>query len=275
MNSYVSFPLMGYNIKSRFKNFLIWSSISICLFILIVVMFSNLLNAGLPEFVADMLASMPASVSGGGAKADLPDFKDFGVNLGVCMQLVLIVGCIYASFLGASANTGSRGDNDITFIYSLPVTRMCTVLSSYFAQIVILLLYNIIVFVVSLGVLYSNHKMNFIIQIVFAVLSFLFIEIVYLSLAFLMATFMNTSSQASSISAVMVTVTVLFGLVGSMSPALKALEFLSPYKYISVFSIVAGSGGMYFVGIVAGLLISLLCVVVSCARYEKIDFLLD
>ena len=73
----------------------------------------------------------------------------------------------------------------------------------------------------------------------------------------------------------MVTVTVLFGLVGSMSPALKALEFLSPYKYISVFSIVSGSGGLYFVGIVAGLLIALLCVVISCEKKKKIDFLLD
>ncbi|MBQ2604676.1 MAG: ABC transporter permease subunit [Acutalibacteraceae bacterium] len=275
MNNYFSFPLMGYNIKSRIKNFMIWSIISICLFILIVVMFSNLLNAGLPEFVADMLASMPASVSGSNSGSALPDFKNFGVNFGVCLQLMLIVGCIYASFLGASANTGSRGDNDITFIYSLPVTRMSTVLSSYFAQIVILFFYNIIVFVVSLGVLYSNHKMNYLVKIVFAVLAFLFIEIVYLSVSFLLSTFMNTSSQASSVSAVMVTVTVLFGLVGSMSPALKALEFLSPYKYISVFSIVSGSGGLYFVGIVAGLLIALLCVVISCARYEKIDFLLD
>lgn len=275
MNEYLSMPLLGYNLKSRTKNFIIWTVLSVCLFILIVVMFTNLLNAGLPEFMGDMLSSVPTSVSGDGQSGELPDFKDFGVNFGVCMQLMLIVGCVYASYLGASANTGSRGDNDITFIYSMPVTRLCTVLTSFAAQFVILLFYNIMVVVVSLGVLYSNNKMNYIGRIAVAVLAFLLIETIYLSVSFLLATFMNTSSQASSISAVMVTITVLFGLIGSLSPALNALTFLSPYKYISVYAIVSGGSSMFFIGIIAGVVISIVSVAVSCARYEKIDFLLD
>ena len=275
MNGYVSMPLLGYNLKSRTKNFIIWTLVSVCLFILIVVMFTNLLNAGLPEFIGDMLSSVPTSVSGSEQPGELPDFKDFGVNFGVCMQLMLIVGCVYASYLGASANTGSRGDNDITFIYSMPVTRVTTVLTSFAAQFVILLFYNIVVFVVSLGVIYSNNKMNYIGRIAFAVLAFLLIETIYLSVSFLLATFMNTSSQASSISAVMVTITVLFGLVGSLSPALNALTFLSPYKYISIYSIVSGGSSMFFIGIIAGVVVSIISIVVSCVRYDKIDFLLD
>ena len=206
MSDFLSMPLLSYDLKSRRRNFIVWMIISVCLFILIVVMFTNLLNAGLPEFIGDMLSSVPTSVSGGEKPADLPDFKDFGVNFGVCMQLMLIVGCIYASYLGASANTGSRGDNDITFIYSMPVSRVCTVLTSYFAQIVILLFYNIAVFAVALGVLYSNHKMNFTGRIALAVLAFMLIEIIYLSISFLLSTFMNTSSQAASISAVIVNI---------------------------------------------------------------------
>ena len=145
MNGLFSPALLGYNLKARMRNFIIWSVISLCLFILIIVMFTNLLNAGLPDLLADMLASFPTA--GGADKSVLlPDFKDFGVNIGVCLQIMLIVGCIYASYLGASANTGGRGD--ITFIYSLPVTRVCTVLTSFFAQIVTLFFYNIIVFLI-------------------------------------------------------------------------------------------------------------------------------
>ncbi len=275
MNEYLSAPLLSYDLKSRRRNFIVWTLISVCLFILIVVMFTNLLYAGLPEFVADMLSSVPTSVSGGAQPNELPDFKDFGVNFGVCMQLMLIVGCIYASYLGASANTGSRGDNDITFIYSMPVTRICTVLTSYFAQIVILLFYNIAVFAVALGVLYSNNKMNFIGRIALAVLAFLLIEIIYLSISFLLSTFMNTSSQAASISAVIVTITVLFGFVGSLSPSLNVLTFFSPYKYISVYSIVSGGSSMFFIGIIAGIVMSIISIMLSCARYNKIDFILN
>ncbi len=275
MSDFLSMPLLSYDLKSRRRNFIVWMIISVCLFILIVVMFTNLLNAGLPEFIGDMLSSVPTSVSGGEKPADLPDFKDFGVNFGVCMQLMLIVGCIYASYLGASANTGSRGDNDITFIYSMPVSRVCTVLTSYFAQIVILLFYNIAVFAVALGVLYSNHKMNFTGRIALAVLAFMLIEIIYLSISFLLSTFMNTSSQAASISAVIVTITVLFGFVGSLSPSLNALTFFSPYKYISVYSIVSGGHSMFYIGIIAGVLMSIISVMLSCARYNKIDFLLN
>ena len=275
MNGYFSLPLMVYNLKARTKNFIVWSIISLCLFILIIVMFTNLLNAGLPDFLSDMLVSVPTSVSGDGQTADLPDFKDFGVNFGVCMQMMLIVGCVYASYLGASANTGGRGDSDITFIYSLPVTRVCTVLTSFIAQIVTLFFYNIIVLLISLAVLYSNNKMSYLGKILLAVTVFLLIELIYLSIAFLLSTFMNSSSQASSIAAVIVTITIVFGLIGSMSPALKVLKFLSPYTYVSVFAIVSGGSRMFFVGIVAGVLVTIASVVLSCARYEKIDFLLD
>ncbi|MBQ3692697.1 MAG: ABC transporter permease subunit [Clostridia bacterium] len=272
MNGLFSPALLGYNLKARMRNFIIWSVISLCLFILIIVMFTNLLNAGLPDLLADMLASFPTA--GGADKSVLlPDFKDFGVNIGVCLQIMLIVGCIYASYLGASANTGGRGD--ITFIYSLPVTRVCTVLTSFFAQIVTLFFYNIIVFLVSLGVLYSNNKMSYLGKIILAVIGFLLVELVYLSIAFLLSTFMNNSSQASSISAVVVTVTVLFGLIGSLARSLRLLKALSPYTYVSVYAIVSGSDRMFYVGIAAGLLITIISLVLSCIRYEKIDFLLD
>lgn len=274
MNGYFSMPLLGYNIKSRGRNLLIWSVISLGLFILIIVMFTNLLNAGLPDFLGDMLASFPTAL-GEDKSVILPDFKDFGVNYGVCMQIMLIVGCVYASYLGASANSGGRGDSDITFIYSLPVTRVCTVLTSYFAQIVILFFYNIIVLLVSLAVLYSNNKMHYLGKIILAAAAFLLIEIVYLSISFLLSTFMNNSSQASSISAVVVTVTVIFGIIGSMAKSLKLMKALSPYSYVSVYSIVSGGESMFYLGIAAGLLIALISVVLSCVRYEKIDFLLD
>lgn len=275
MNGYFSFPLLSYNLKSRTKNFIIWALVSLCLFILIVVMFTNLLNAGLPDFINDMLASMPTSVSGGNEVGTLPDFTDFGVNFGVCMQLMLIVGCIYASYLGASANSGSRGESDITFIYSMPLSRPCTVLTSFFAQLITLVFHNAIVLLVSLAVLYSNHKMMYIGRVLLAIAAFLLIEAIYLSLSFLFSTFMNNSSQAASISAVFVTITVVFSLIGSLSPALKLLTFLSPYSYISVSSIIVGESRLYLIGIAAGILISLLSVAISCIRYEKIDLLLD
>ncbi len=271
MNGYFSFPLLGYNLKSRIKNFIIWSLVSLCLFILIVVMFTNLLNAGLPDFINDMFASVTSAANQG----SLPDFTDFGVNFGFCMQLMLIVGCVYASYLGASANAGSHGENDITFVYSMPISRTCTVLTSFAAQFVTLFFYNIIVFLVSFAVIYSNNKMMYFGKILLAVAAFLLIETIYLSLSFLFSTFMNNSSQAASISAVTVTTTVVFGLIGSMSPALKLLTFLSPYSYISVYSIVAGESRLFLIGIAAGILISLLSVAISCIRYEKIDFLLD
>lgn len=275
MNDYFSAPLLGYKLRGRAKNFLIWSTISLCLFILIVVMFSNLLSAGLPDFVSDMMASIPGAVTGNGGNASTPDFKDFGVNFGVCMQLMLIVGCVYASYLGASANTNGRGDSDITFVYSLPVSRMCGVLTSFVAQLFVLLFYNIVVAVVSIGVLYSNNKMTYIGKVFLAVGAFMLIEIIYLAISFLLATFMNSGSQASSISAVVVTVTILFGLIGSMSAALGALKVLSPYSYISVFGIISGESRMYVVGIAAGLLMTVISLVISCARYDKIDLILD
>ena len=101
------------------------------------------------------------------------------------------------------------------------------------------------------------------------------IEIIYLAISFLLATFMNSGSQASSISAVVVTVTILFGIIGSMAKSLSVLKILSPYTYISVFGILAGQSRMYLVGIAAGLLMTIISLVISCVRYDKIDLILD
>ena len=273
MNEVFSMSLLGYKIRGRLKNFLMWSAVSLGLFILIIVMFSNLLSAGLPEFVSDLISSMP------GADKDnvieTPDFKDFGVNFGVCMQLMLIVGCIYASYLGASAHSNGRGDSDVMFVYSLPVSRVCAVLTSFAAQFVTLILYDIVVTAVSLAVLYSNNKMEYLGKVMIAVAAFVLIELVYLSIAFLLATFMNSGSQAASISAVVVTLTIIFGIIGSMSKSLAVLKLLSPYSYVSMLGIVTGETGLYFVGIAAGLLITLLTLVISCMRYTRIDILID
>lgn len=275
MNEYFSFTLLGYNLRSRTKNLIIWSVVSLCIFILIIVMFMNLLTAGLPDFIGDMLASMPASLSDANAVSAIPDFTDFGVNFGVCMQIMLIVGCVYACYLGASSNSNSHGDSDITFIYAMPVTRICTVLTSFAAQFVTLILHNVVVLLVSLAVLYSNNKMAYFGKILLAIGAFLLIETVYLAVAFLLSTFMNSSSQASSIAAVTVTLTVVLGLIGSISPALTPLKCLSPYTYIGVYSVISGASKLFFVGIVASIVIIIICLAISCIRYEKIDFLLD
>lgn len=275
MSEFFSFPLLGYNLKSRTKNFIVWSLISLCIFILIIVMFTNILAAGLPDFLNDMLSSLPSSISNGKEVGGLPDFTDFGVNFGVCMQLMLVVGCVYACYLGASANSSGSGDSDITFIYAQPVTRLCTVLTSFAAQLATLLAYNLIVLLVSFAVIYSNAKPMYTGKILLSVLAFFLIEAVYLALAFLFSTFMNSGSQASSITAVTVTVTIVCSIIGSLAPALKFFKCLSPYSYISVYSIVSGASSSFLLGIIASIVIIIVCLVISCMRFEKIDFLLD
>lgn len=276
MKGYFSLPLLRYNLKSRTKSFIVWSVASLCIFILIVVMFMNLLSSGLPDIVSNMLQSVPTSVSGEGGAAATPDFTDFGINFGACMQVMLIVGCVYACYLGASANSnGHGGDSDITFIYSMPISRMGAVITSFASQFITLAGYNIIVLLVSAAVMYSNNKADYLPEVLLAIGAFLLIQTVYMSLGFLFSTFMSSSTQASSVTAVTVAVTVLFGLVGSLATTLKPLTFLSPYKYISVYSIISGQEQMFFIGIVASILITIAALSVSCVRYDKKDFLLD
>lgn len=274
MNEYFSLPLLGYNLKSRIKNFIIWLVMTLCLFILIVVMFMNFLTSGLPSFLGNMLTSMPSSLPEGMVTTSL-NLADFGTSFGICMQLVLIVSCVYASYLGASANSNGRGDSDITFVYSLPVTRTCTVFTSYAAQVVTLFFYNIFIFLISFAVLYSNSKLDFLPRLLLALAAFLLIELVYLSLCFMLSTFMSSISQASSVTAVTVAITVLIGLIGSMSPMLKALKVLSPYTYLNVYAIISGNSVPFFFGIVASIIIIIASIAISCVRYDKIDFLLD
>lgn len=253
-----------------------WSLITLCIFIFIIVMFSNMLDAGLPEFISDMLSSIPSSVTGSSdSSLSLPDFTDFSVNFGACMQIMLIVACVYACSLGASANSNSHGDSDITFIYAQPVSRLCTVLTSYAAQLVTLFCYNVVVYIVAFAMLYANNKLSFMGALTVAMLAYLFVEAVYLSITFLFSTFMSSGTQAASVAALTIVVTLLFALLGVLASSLSFFKYLSPYTYISVYSVISGGGGSYFAGIVIGFIVIIATVAVSCIRYEKIDFLLE
>ena len=77
------------------------------------------------------------------------------------------------------------------------------------------------------------------------------------------------------ITAVVVTITILFGVLGSMAKTLAILKIFSPYSYISVFGIITGESRLYVVGIAAGLLMTVISLVLSCSRYNQIDLILD
>ncbi len=276
MSGYFSFPLLSYSLRSRTRSFIVWSIITLCIFIFIIVMFTNMLDAGLPDFINDMLSSIPSSVTGSSdSSVSLPDFTDFSVNFGACMQIMLIVGCIYACSLGASANSNSHGDSDITFIYAQPVSRLATVLSSYAAQLVTLFCYDVVVYIVAFAMLYANNRLSYMGVLTLAMLAYFFMEAVYLSITFLFSTFMSSGTQAASVAALTITATLLFGLLGVLASSLSFFKYLSPYTYVSVYSIITGGGSSYFAGIVVGFVIIIAAVVVSCIRYEKIDFLLE
>ena len=258
------------SLRQGLLSLFLWMVLSGGLLILLLYCFHQIAGSDFSEILNDMLQAFPEGMRSQFGLGAFLHFSSFRNYFSVTMQIMLLIGCIFASYLGTTSIVRFASDHSTAFIQALPVSRASVVLSKLASQLCLLVFYNVFVFLIaaqaSMG--YVPDMGIFMGEILQVFLSFLAVEAVYLGLGIFLSAFLTHISQAAAAAFMLFIATMLFGVMGGAFQELHWLVPLSPYYYMAVYPLME-SGSFVSGGLLAGCAAALLvCAALACAWYS-------
>lgn len=216
--------------KINLKNFIIWTSILIGLFLVVFLVYPSIINSQNMEMMDEMIKIFPEEM----LKAFNMDISSIDSAFGWLKTegfvFVLLITGIYSGILGSSILLKEESDKTIEYLNSIPVTRKNIVIS----KILCGLLY-ITLMVVSIGVFNfiglslsgDFDKKLYILLSITPILS----SIVIFAVCLFLSTFTHKTKKTMGISLGIVFASYFLNIISEMG---EKTEFL---KYISIFTL--------------------------------------
>lgn len=216
--------------KINLKNFIIWTSILIGLFLVVFLVYPSIINSQNMEMMDEMMKMFPEEM----LKAFNMDISSIDSAFGWLKTegfvFVLLITGIYSGILGSSILLKEESDKTIEYLNSIPVTRKNIVIS----KILCGLLY-ITLMVVSIGVFNfiglslsgDFDKKLYILLSITPILS----SIVIFEVCLFLSTFTHKTKKTMGISLGIVFASYFLNIISEMG---EKTEFL---KYISIFTL--------------------------------------
>lgn len=216
--------------KINLKNFIIWTSILIGLFLVVFLVYPSIINSQNMEMMDEMMKIFPEEM----LKAFNMDISSIDSAFGWLKTegfvFVLLITGIYSGILGSSILLKEESDKTIEYLNSIPVTRKNIVIS----KILCGLLY-ITLMVVSIGVFNfiglslsgDFDKKLYILLSITPILS----SIVIFAVCLFLSTFTHKTKKTMGISLGIVFASYFLNIISEMG---EKTEFL---KYISIFTL--------------------------------------
>ncbi len=238
-------------LKANRKALIIWS---ICMFLLVA--------SGMSKFTAytsggqnDIFKTLPDSVKAllGFGTLDVTTMSGFFAFL---FSYIVLTTAIHAALLGAGIIAKEERDKTTEFLIPKPVSR-----GEIFGAKLLAALFNILV--ISIVTLFSciimvgafNKGEPITGEILRLMLSMLFVQLIFLSLGILVATFAKKSKGSGSLTTGILLFTFVIAKVTDITDKLSFLNLLSPFKYFNYDKIVV-EGSLNLLAAVLALLLA-------------------
>ena len=265
-----SFSLFFRDMKKELKSFIYWV-LSMSLMILLLVL---LYPAAIEKMnnIGDIMKSMPKELIAAFGLENLTwtHVLDY---LSYEFQYILIAGCIYAGLLGAGIFSKEESNKTIQLIYSRPISRKQIFFSKVLAGILIILVYNILLFIITavtldFGVL--NQEIDK--AVVFKIYLGQFLtQLIFLTLGISIACLMKKAKSAPLITVAIVIFSYMLGIFSKLTESIKDLIYISPIHYFETSKLVK-IGEFEFKYLMITIVFVLIGIFVSSKIYEKKDF---
>ena len=216
--------------KINFKNFIIWTSILIALFLVVFLMYPSIIKSDSMQMMDEMMNMFPEEM----LKAFNMDISSIDSAFGWLKTegfvFVLLITGIYSGILGSSILLKEESDKTIEYLNSVPVTRNSIVIN----KIICGLLY-IILMVASIGIFNFigltlsgdfDRKSYLLLSV-----TPLFSSIVIFAVCLFLSTFTHKTKKTMGISLGIVFASYFLKIISEMG---ESTEFL---KYISIFTL--------------------------------------
>ncbi len=264
---FLSTPIFGQDLRCRVSSILKWLVFTVIATLGIYLLIYNLYISGIPDFVNDLLISLPDEIRALIYIEKIPDFSNVTFDYAVCMQVLLIIGCGYACYLGCSSFLVNKNNGTLKYIHSLPITRTCVVITRFFAQVTILIIYDILLVFLNIWIASGLNVSSFIFNIPNIFCAMLMGELFFLSLGFAISCIVKFQSTPYTFAFG----SLLFCLVMDILYKLFSKEILSDLVLIShysVYNIIMNNTNISFMTAFTSIIFCLLSVLISSLIYK-------
>ena len=253
--------------KVNFKNFVIWLSILLGMFLLVYLIYPYIITEETMKQLDDMMKVFPQEV----LKAFNMDVSSISTAYGWFksegFMLVLLIIGFYASMLGGNILLKEESNKTIEYLNSLPITRKKIVTNkiivgiTYILSIVLILgIFNYIALLISGD---FNQK-----EFLFLSLSPIFIALPLFGLNLFISTFMHKTKGVVGISLGLVFVFYILNVLSELSTKVEFLKYFSIYTLADTRNIIA-SVKLNPIMIIISLDITILTILFAYINYNK------
>ena len=253
--------------KVNFKNFVIWLSILLGMFLLVYLIYPYIITEETMKQLDDMMKVFPQEV----LKAFNMDVSSISTAYGWFksegFMLVLLIIGFYTSMLGGNILLKEESNKTIEYLNSLPITRKKIVTNkiivgiTYILSIVLILgIFNYIALLISGD---FNQK-----EFLFLSLSPIFIALPLFGLNLFISTFMHKTKGVVGISLGLVFVFYILNVLSELSTKVEFLKYFSIYTLADTRNIIA-SAKLNPIMIVISLGITILTIIFAYINYNK------
>ena len=243
------------------------------LLLLTLFFYPKIASSGLRESIEEITRVFPSEMLRWFGLDQLPDFTVYDHYLSGVLQVQLLIGCVFSSFLGTTALIQYESENSIVFLYAQAISRLSIVGTKLICQLTLLTLYNIGIFLIVylVSAAFVAQAGLFLLGILRVFLASFLVELFYLCIGFFLSGCLSHSSQSLSTALMLMIATLLFGMMSNMFSGLGFLQYFCPYLYFQVYPLLSGN----FMGLpylLICLLFSIVCVAGCGILYQKKDF---
>ena len=254
-------------LKINFKNFIIWTSILIGLFLVVFLVYPSIVNDKNMKMMDEMMKMFPEEM----LKAFNMDISSIDSAFGWLKTegfvFVLLITGIYSGILGSNILLKEESDKTIEYLNSVPVTRRNIVINKILCGLLYIILMIAIIGIFNFIGLSLSGDFDRKVYISLSITP-IFSSIVIFAVCLFLSTFTHKTKKTLGISLGIVFASYFLNVISEMG---ESTEFL---KYISIFTLADIRNVIVNVSInplivVLALGIAAIFMILTIARYEK------
>lgn len=224
--------------KVNLKNFIIWLSILIALFLIVFLIYPSIINSDNIKMIDEMMSIFPEEI----LKAFNMDLSSIESAYGWLKSegfvfILLIIGC-YSGILGSNILLKEENDKTIEYLNSIPVKRTNIVLQKVLSGLIYITL-----IVISLGIfnyiglsLSGDFDKK---QYILLSITPLFPSIVIFFLCLFLSTFTHKTKKMFGISLGIVLISYVLQMLSTISTKVEFLKYLSVFTLADIRNVIA------------------------------------
>lgn len=254
-------------LKINFKNFLIWTSILIVLFLIVFFMYPSIIKSDNAQMLDEMLEMFPEEV----LKAFNMDISSMDTAYGWLKTegfvFVLIIIGVYAGILGSNILLKEESDKTIEYLNSLPIKRGTILIKKVLCGIIYIILMIAIIGIFNyIGLSLSgdfDKKQYFLLSI-----TPLFSALPLFAITLFISTFFHKTKNTFGIGLGIVLASYFMQILSDISEVTEVFKYFTVYTLSDIRNVIVNIS-INNTMVVLSIVITILFILLSYIRYNK------